>query len=87
MKPILMFIMASCPYCQKATRYMEELMKETPRYKEIPLKVIDETLEPEIADRYDYYYVPTFYVDKEKVHEGAATKDDVRRVFEAAEEE
>lgn len=87
MKSILMFTMASCPYCQKATRYMEELMKETPRYRDFPLEVIDETLEPEVAERFDYYFVPTYYVDKEKVHEGAASKEDVRRVFEAAEDE
>ncbi len=87
MKSITMFIMASCPHCQKATRFMEELMKETPRYKDIPLKVIDENLDPDTAGRYDYYFVPTYYVEQDKVHEGAAAKDDVRRVFEAAEEE
>lgn len=87
MKTILMFTMASCPYCKRAVRYMEELMKETPKYKDIPLKVIDENLEPDIADTYDYYYVPTYYVDEKKVHEGAASKEDVKRVFEMAEEE
>ncbi len=87
MKPILMFVMASCPYCKKAIRYMEELMKETPKYKDIPLKVIDEKLEPDIADTYDYYFVPTYYVDEKKVHEGAASMEDVQKVFELAEEE
>lgn len=87
MKAILMFTMASCPYCKRAVRYMEELMKETPKYKDIPLKVIDENLEPDIAYSYDYYCVPTYYVDEKKVHEGAASKEDVRRVFEMAEEE
>lgn len=87
MKPVTMFILKSCPYCQRALRYMEELMKETPKYKDIPIKYIDEGMEPEIADKYDYYYVPTYYVDDKKVHEGEATKEDVRRVFEKAEEE
>ena len=87
MKSVLMFTMAACPFCRKAVRYMEGLMEETPRYKDIPLKMIDETLDPDTADKYDYYYVPTYYVDEEKVHEGEATKDDIRRVFEAAEEE
>lgn len=87
MKSILMFTMASCPYCKRAAHYMEELMKETPKYKEIPIKIIDENLEPDLADTYDYYYVPTYYVDDKKVHEGAASKEDVKKVFEMAEEE
>lgn len=87
MKPITMFILKSCPYCQRALKYMEEIMKETPKYKNIPIKYIDEGVEPDVADQYDYYYVPTYYVDDKKVHEGAASKDDVRRVFEKAEEE
>ena len=87
MKSILMFTMADCPYCQKAHRFMEEIMEETPKYKDIPIKVIDETLEPDIAETYDYYFVPTYYVDEEKVHEGAASKEDVHRVFEKADEE
>lgn len=87
MKNILMFTMASCPYCQRAMRYMEEIMKQTPKYSNIPIKIIDEGLNPEIAEKYDYYYVPTYFVNDEKIHEGAASKDDVRRVFEKAERE
>ncbi len=82
-----MFTMATCPYCKRARQYMEEIMEETPKYKDIPLKIIDETQDPETAEQYDYYFVPTYYVDNEKVHEGAAEKDDIRRVFEKAEEE
>lgn len=87
MRPILMFTMASCPYCKKAHRYMEELMKETPKYKDIPIKVIDETLDSDTAESYDYYFVPTYYVENEKIHEGAASKEEVHRVFEKAIEE
>lgn len=87
MKSVLMFILENCPYCRKALKYMEEIMEETPRYKEIPVRIVDEKLNPELAEEYDYYYVPTFYVDDEKVHEGVAEKEDVRRVFEKAEEE
>lgn len=87
MKSILMFTMASCPYCQRATRYMEELMTETPKYKNIPIRKVDENLDPETADAYDYYFVPTYYVDDEKVHEGAASREDIHRVFERAMED
>ena len=87
MKSVLMFIIEGCPYCKKALRYMEEIMEETPKYKEIPVRIVDENLYPEFAEEDDYYYVPTYFVEDEKVHEGAAEKDDIRRVFEKAEEE
>ena len=48
------------------------------------LTVIDETRQPDVAEKWDYYYVPTYFVGKEKLHEGAATKDKIQRVFERA---
>ena len=59
-----MFITSWCPYCKKAFSMMKDLKDENPKYKDIEVKVIDEELEPEIAKQYDYYYVPTFFVDK-----------------------
>ena len=45
---------------------------------------MDETRDPAFADRFDYYYVPTYYVDGQKVHEGHAERDDVEKVFRLA---
>lgn len=84
MKPVLLFIMESCPYCQQALHWMEELTRANPKYSDVEIKIIDETLQPDIANKYDYYYVPTYYIDGEKVHEGVATKDIIRNVFEKA---
>jgi thioredoxin 1 len=84
MKKILMFTMASCPYCQNAHRWMNELLKEHPEYKEIEIEIIDEVEQPELADTYDYYYVPTYYVDGTKVHEGVPTKQIIRDVYTEA---
>lgn len=84
MQKVTMFTMAGCPYCRAAHRWMEELMQEYPEYNDIELKIIDETEHPDIADRYDYYYVPTYYVGRDKVHEGVATKEKVHRVLERA---
>lgn len=60
---------------------MAEVFDEHPEYRDVELTMIDETLEPDVANRYDYWYVPTYYIDDRKVHEGAATKEIVRRVF------
>ena len=84
MKDILMFTMAACPYCRAAHRWTDELYAEHPEWKQIPIQIVDEVENPDYANQFDYYFVPTYYVDGKKVHEGAATKDIVRSVFEAA---
>jgi thioredoxin 1 len=62
---------------------MEELKAESSKYASIEVTMIDENLQPDIANQYDYYYVPTYYIDGKKVHEGAASKDIIRQVFDS----
>lgn len=84
MKPVLMFVTDWCPYCKKAFSLMEEVKKTNPKYTNVEVKIIDEELRPEIAKQYDYYYVPTYYVNGVKVHEGVPSKDIICKVFEEA---
>ena len=77
-------MMRSCPYCRQALRWMDELFTENPAYRGIEIEKIDELVYPEIARRYDYYYVPTYYVGDEKMHEGVASLKKIRRVLDAA---
>ncbi len=84
MKEILLFVMPGCPHCVLALRYQEELMERHPEWRDIPLQIVDETCQREFADRFDYYYVPSYYVDGKKVHEGHAEREDVERVFRLA---
>lgn len=84
MKPVLMFITSWCPYCKKADVMIADLKKSNPEYANIEVTVVDEELQPEISKKYDYYYVPTFYVDGVKLHEGVPTKDIIRKVFDEA---
>ncbi|HPT86105.1 MAG TPA: glutaredoxin, partial [Bacillota bacterium] len=51
-------------------------------YRDIEVKIIDEKEEAELANSYDYYYVPTYFYGNIKLHEGAATKDKIRQVFD-----
>ena len=46
--------------------------------------MVDDAAEPDFADTFDYYYVPCYYVDGVKVHEGHAERADVEAVFRAA---
>lgn len=84
LKPIVMIILEHCPHCRNARRWMEELKQENPQYQELRVEMIDEQLHPEVTKTFSYYYVPTYYVDGFKIHEGVPTKDIVRAVFEKA---
>ncbi|MBC5736549.1 thioredoxin family protein [Lawsonibacter sp. NSJ-52] len=84
MQEILMFVMAGCPHCRLAHKLMDELLEEHPGWKDIPVRVVDERREAALADSYDYYYVPSYYVNGKKVHEGHAEKADVEAVYRAA---
>ena len=86
MKEALMFYLEDCGYCEKARRALEELYAQNPAYRQIPLTRIEESREPELADRYDYYAVPTFFVDGKKIFEARLfmSYEDIRDGVKAA---
>jgi glutaredoxin len=83
MKSIKLFYLKNCPFCKKALSYIEELKRQDV-YKNIEIEMIEESEEAEFADQYDYYYVPTFYMDGEKLHEGGIYKEEVKNIFRKA---
>jgi glutaredoxin len=84
MKEVKMFMMETCPHCKKALSLMEEICREQPRYKEVVVKQIDEKKDPAYAEKFDYYYVPTYFVGDEKLHEGVPSKEAIEKVYAAA---
>ncbi|MBT3320066.1 MAG: glutaredoxin [Clostridia bacterium] len=84
MKQVILFIIKSCPYCIMANKFMKQIFKENPQFKDVPLRIVDENEQKDIADQYNYYYVPTYYVDGVRMHEGVPTKEKVEAVFKAA---
>ena len=87
MKNVIMFHFLGCPYCRAAENWIREVVSEHPELGQVPIEKIDENRHPEIADRYDYWYVPTFYVDGKKLHEGSLTKPKLKEVLDAAMED
>lgn len=87
MKPVKLFYLRSCPFCKRALRYIDEARAAHPELAAVDVECIEESDEPAVADRFDYYYVPTFYIGDEKVHEGGIYPDEVeallRRALEA----
>ena len=84
MKKIQLLILKSCPFCIQALDWQNKIINENPKFNDIPIETIDEGEQPELADSYDYYYVPTYYVDGIKLHEGVATREKIEKVFLAA---
>jgi len=83
MKTIKLFYLKDCPFCKKAFSYIDELKKQD-AYKDIVFELTEESEQPEIADQYDYYYVPTFYIDGEKIHEGGIFPNEVEEILKKA---
>lgn len=84
MKELLFFYLPACPHCLLGERLLKELVAETPAYAKIPITRINEVMQRDLAERYDYWYVPCFFLGDDKLHEGHAEKDDIRRVLDAA---
>jgi glutaredoxin len=84
MKGITMFVLKTCPHCVIANKYIAQLRAEDSRYAAVQILEIDEREQRALADSYDYWYVPSFYLGKQKLHEGHAEYEDIKKVFDAA---
>jgi len=84
MKELTLFMLPNCPHCKLALKLQDELMAENPEYRDnIKINMINEAKESELANSYDYYYVPCYFYGKEKLSEGHVEKEDVEKVFKA----
>lgn len=77
-----LFYLKSCPHCQRALAWLQELYEDDPQYRQVNIEMIEESEQSEIADTYDYYYVPCFFLGHQKLHEGAADKETIRKILE-----
>lgn len=84
MQKLTYFYLKSCPYCRQADALLAELRAENPKYADVAVEKIEEEERKEIADRYDYYYVPCFFLGEKKLFEGVPTKAEIQKVLEAA---
>ena len=88
MREIELFYLSTCPYCKNARRAIDELCAENPAYADIPIRWIEETEEPALAEARDYFSVPTLYCGDEKLYEAHFThsydkiKDSIRGAFD-----
>ena len=81
MKKIIYFYLQFCPYCRQADKFLEEVISENEEFKKLEIVRINEAKESKIANSYDYYYVPCFWIGDTKVHEGTITKEKVKEIL------
>jgi len=84
MQKLLMFYLASCPHCKRAFAYEEELKKRRPELAQVEVERVEERENPQLADQYDYWYVPAYFLGKECLFSGSPTPEDIERVFDRA---
>ncbi len=75
MQKLTLFYLENCPYCRKALRALEALAAEKPEYAAAEIERVEESRSPEVAARYDYYYVPTVFLGGRKLWECSPADD------------
>ena len=86
MKEVTIFYLEGCPYCKNARRALASLLEEKPEYAAVRVHWVEESREPEVADRYDYYRVPTVFCGEDKLYEAhpSETYDIIRDKLDKA---
>ena len=90
-KKITVFYLNGCPYCRQAREALKELTAENEKkYSSVFVEWIEENQHPEISEKYDYYHVPSMFIENKKIYEAhrgekfEECKENVRKVLEAA---
>lgn len=84
MKKVIMFYMEGCPHCARARKMVEALKEKHPEYRDVEIEETDENKNSDMASEYDYYYVPSYFVDGKKLHEGVPSFEAIESVLKAA---
>lgn len=84
MKKIKVFYLKNCPHCRRAFKMIEDIKSENKQYQNLQFELIEESKNVKLANTYDYYFVPTFYVGDVKIHEGIPTRKKMEAVLKSA---
>ncbi|MBR1586020.1 MAG: glutaredoxin family protein [Clostridia bacterium] len=85
---ITLFYLEHCPYCRNAKKAIQELTEENEAYRAISIQWIEESRQPDVAEQYDYYHVPTVFCGNNKLYEAtpgesyAQCKAQLQKVFD-----
>lgn len=74
---IQVFILKNCPHCLK----FKELISHYD-LSEFEIEYIDERENEELANSFDYYYVPSVFYKNKKIHEGIIDENKMQEILE-----
>ena len=74
-KELTVFYLEGCPYCKNAKRAVEAIGREDKALGDVPIRWIEESREPKLAEQFDYYHVPSVFLDGEKLYECSPADD------------
>lgn len=83
-KPVTLVMQNTCPTCQQAAKLVEEVKENRPDLRHVEVDMIDELTHPELALGFDYWSVPTFFVDAKNVLSGEPSYSKVEELLEKA---
>jgi len=84
-KPVTLVMQNTCPNCQETVRLIDEVKDNRPDLRHVEVEIIDEITHPELALPYDYWEVPTFFVDaKHAMSGGKPTYSKIEEILEKA---
>ena len=75
MPKLTLFHLEHCPYCKNAKKALKELLEANAAYGAVEIEWIEESLRPEVAEKYDYYYVPSVFLGGRKLYECSPSDD------------
>jgi glutaredoxin len=79
-----LFYLPNCPHCKRAIAMLEELQASNPAYAAVEIEKINDRVQSSLANQYDYYLVPTFYLGEKKLFEGVPTREAIEDVLKKA---
>jgi len=84
MERLKFFYLPGCPYCRMANRILKDLLTADARFAGMKISHIDESQNRALADRYDYWRVPSFFLGDEKLYEADPSHNEaqMRRYIE-----
>ena len=71
-----------CPYCAAAKENILSVLRDHPELNRVKMEFLTETAE--LTGKYDYYYSPAYFWDKEKLAEGVFAAEDIAEVLRRA---
>ena len=84
MKELTYFYLENCPFCKKANAMIDEITAADATLAAVVMNRIEESQNRELADSYDYFYVPCFFLGDQKLFEGDPSAEDIKTVLQTA---